>query len=275
MAPTAKSVILELLVAMRGAPLSARAAIVACALFEISENSTRVALVRLSSAGRIDAVGRGAYRLSDASEDLAREVAGWRSAEGRLRRWGGGYVAVHAGSLGRTDRAELRRRERALQMLGLREFDRGLYLRPDNLAGGVEAVRSRLYALGLEREAMIFHASSLSVDVEGRVQGLWDGEALTAAYGRSRAEIERWLKLSARLEPNVAAREAFLLGGRAIRQIVYDPLLPAPLVDEGERRAFFAAAKQIDDAGREVWRRFFEFYDAGNPSEDRLESRVH
>jgi phenylacetic acid degradation operon negative regulatory protein len=275
MAPTAKSVILELLVAMRGAPLSARAAIVACALFEISENSTRVALVRLSSSGRIDAVGRGAYRLSDASEGLAREVASWRTAEGRLRRWSGGYVAVHAGSLGRTDRAELRRRDRALQMLGFGELDRGLYLRPDNLAGGVEGVRSRLYALGLEKEAMVFLASSLSVDLEGRVQGLWDGKALTVAYRRSRAEIERWLKLAPRLEPDVAAREAFLLGGRAIRQIVYDPLLPAPLVDEAERRAFFATARQIDDEGREVWRRFFDFQDAGNPSEDGLESRVH
>src|ERR1022692_497341 len=98
MAPTAKSVILELLVAMRGAPLSARAAIVACALFEISENSTRVALVRLSSSGRIEAVGRGAYRLAEDAEDLAREVASWRIAESRLRRWTGGYVAVHAGA---------------------------------------------------------------------------------------------------------------------------------------------------------------------------------
>src|SRR5580700_3495653 len=156
MAPTAKSLILELLVAMGGAPLSARAAIVACALFEISENSTRVALVRLSSSRRIEGVGRGAYRLAEGSEQLAREVASWRTAENRLRRWRGGYIAVHAGSLGRTDRAELRRRDRALQMLGFGELERGFYVRPDNLAGGVEAVRSRLYALGLEREAIVF-----------------------------------------------------------------------------------------------------------------------
>jgi phenylacetic acid degradation operon negative regulatory protein len=275
MAPTAKSVILELLVAMRGAPLSARAAIVACALFEISENSTRVALVRLSSSGRIEAVGRGAYRLAEDAEDLAREVASWRIAESRLRRWTGGYVAVHAGSLGRTDRAELRRRDRALQMLGFGEVDRGLHLRPDNLAGGVEGVRSRLYALGLEREAMVFLASSLAADLDARAQGLWDGKALTVAYKRLRSELERWLKRAPRLEPDVAAREAFLLGGRAIRQIIYDPLLPAPLVDEGERRAFFATARQIDDEGREVWRRFFEFHGAGVPGEEVLEIHVH
>lgn len=275
MAPAAKSLILELLVALQGAPLSARAAIVACALFEISENSTRVALVRLSSSRRIEGVGRGAYRLAEGSEQLAREVASWRTAENRLRRWRGGYVAVHAGALGRTDRAELRRRDRALQMLGLRELERGFYLRPDNLAGGVEVARSRLYALGLEREAIVFLANAFAPDLEARAQNLWDGQALTAEYKRSRSELERWLKRASRLEPDVAAREAFLLGSRAIRQIVYDPLLPEPLVDEGARRSFFETVRHVDAEGREVWRRFFEFHGTTAPGNELLQSHVH
>jgi len=275
MSPTAKSLILELLVATAGEPLSARAAIVACALFGISENSTRVALVRLSSCGRIEAVERGAYRLSEASEHLAREVASWRTAQGRLRRWRGGYVAVHAGSLRRTDRAELRRRDRALQMLGFRELERGLSLRPDNLAGGVDGVRSRLHALGLERGALVFAASSLSADLDARARGLWDGKALSAGYRRARAELDRWLKRAPRLELDVAAREAFLLGGRSIRQIVYDPLLPAPLVDEAERSAFFETVRQIDAEGREVWRRFLELHGAPAPGREGTDTHVH
>jgi len=275
MAPTAKSLILELLVATGGAPLSARAAIVACALFGISENSTRVALVRLSAAGRIEAVERGSYQLTSGSEDLAREVGSWRSAESKLRRWRGGYLAVHAGSLGRADRAELRRRDRALRMLGFGELERGFHLRPDNLAGGLEGVRSRLHALGLEREAIIFVASALTPDVEYRVQALWDGKGLSAAYRRSRAELERWLRRAGRLEPDVGAREAFLIGGRAIRQIVYDPLLPAPLVDEGDRRAFFDAVRQVDQEGRQIWKRFFESHEAGLGAEAPLMSHVH
>jgi phenylacetic acid degradation operon negative regulatory protein len=270
-APTAKSLILELLVATGGAPLPARLAVTACALFDVSENNVRVALVRLASAGLIEAAGQSTYRLAAGATDLAKEVAGWHTAEGRVRSWKGGYVAVHCGALGRTDRGELRRRTRALSILGFAELERGLHVRPDNLKGGVESVRERLYGLGLEREASVFSAGSFEPQVEARVRGLWDGKALTLSYQRTRAELEGWLARASHLEPDVAARESFLLGGRAIRQIVYDPLLPAPLVDVDERRAFVDAMKQMDHEGRRIWRRFFEVSARRSPLARELE----
>jgi phenylacetic acid degradation operon negative regulatory protein len=258
-APTAKSVILELLVAAGGAPLPARLAVVACALFDLSENNVRVALVRLSSAGLIESDGRATYRLAASAVDLAREVGGWHTVEERARAWKGGYVAVHTGALGRTDRGALRRRTRALSMLGFAELERGLHVRPDNLQGGAAGVRVRLYGLGLERDASIFVASTFEPSLEARARGLWDGEALSLSYNKTRTELERWLLRAQHLEPDVAARESFLLGGRAIRQIVYDPLLPPPFVDVDERRAFVDTMKRMDREGRRIWRRFFEF----------------
>jgi phenylacetic acid degradation operon negative regulatory protein len=269
--PSAKSVVLELLVAAGGAPLPVRLAVAACELFDISQNSVRVALVRLGSAGLIEAAGRGEYRLADAAKDLAREVMSWRSAEERVKSWDGGYVAAFSGALGRSDRAALRRRARALSILGFAEIERGLFLRPDNLSGGVDEVRTRLFALGLERQAPVFTAGSFAADYEARVEKLWDGKALTASYKQGRVELERWLKRSQELEPDVAAREAFLLGGRAIRQIVYDPLLPPPLVDVGERRAFIETMKTMDREGRRIWKRFFAFSEPVEPPERRVE----
>jgi phenylacetic acid degradation operon negative regulatory protein len=258
MTPTAKSLMLELLVASGGHELSARVAIAAGALFGISENNVRVTFARLSSEGLIEASGRGAYRLTDAAEDLAREVASWRSAEERARVWHGAYLAVHSGPLGRTDRAALKRRARALSMLGFAELDRGFHVRPDNLDGGVEGIRGRLYALGLEKNAAVFVASAFSPDVEARVRALWDGKALTLSYKKLRAQLEKWLARADQLEPHVAARESFLLGGRAIRHIVYDPLLPPPFVDVDERRSFVATVRVMDREGRKIWRRFFD-----------------
>jgi len=49
--PTAKSLVLDLLSASDGAEAPVRRLVVACALFDVSENSVRVTLVRLSSAG--------------------------------------------------------------------------------------------------------------------------------------------------------------------------------------------------------------------------------
>jgi phenylacetic acid degradation operon negative regulatory protein len=158
-----------------------------------------------------------------------------------------------------------------LSILGFAELERGLHVRPDNLKGGVESVRERLYGLGLEREASVFLAGSFEPEVEARVRGLWDGKALTLSYQRTRAELEHWLARAPLLEPDVAARESFLLGGRAIRQIVYDPLLPAPLVDVDERRAFVDAMKEMDREGRRIWRRFFEFSEPRSPMARELE----
>lgn len=275
MTPTAKNLLLELLVAAGDQELPVRFAIAAGALFDVSENNVRVALVRLSSAGLIEASGRGAYRLAEAAEDLAREVASWRIAEERIRTWHGGYVAVHSGPLGRTDRGALKRRARALSMLGFRELDRGFHLRPDNLDGGVDGIRARLYALGLEREAPVFAAGSFSPDVEARARALWDGKALTASYKKLRLQLEKWMARAGSLEPDAAARESFLLGGKAIRHIVYDPLLPPPFVDEDERRSFIATTRQMDREGRRIWRRFFDFRDARGALGSSIEVRAH
>lgn len=258
MTPTAKSLILDLLIATGGAPLPARLAVVAGALFDVSENNVRVALARLSATGLIEVGERGTYRIAPGAEGLAREVSSWHTVEDRVRSWKGGYVAVHCGSLGRTDRSELRRRARALSMQGFAELGREFYVRPDNLKGGVESVRTRLYGLGLEREASVFAAQSFEPELEARARTLWDGKALTLSYKRTRAELEHWLLGAGTLEPDVAARESFLLGGRAIRQIVYDPLLPPPLVDVDARRAFIDTMKQMDREGRRLWRRFFD-----------------
>ncbi len=249
-----RSLLLNLLLAAGGRGLTVRAAIASCALFGIRENSVRVTLVRLAGADLIESAGRGVYRLGPRAIALAGDVATWRSAEERVQDWHGGWIAVHVGPLGRSDRAALRTRERALAMLGLRELDRGLCLRPDNLVGGVDGVRGRLQRLGLG-DAAVFAATQLDMVREARARALWDGAALTRAYRSTRLELEAWAARAAKLDEETAAREAYLLGNAAIRKLVFDPLLPAPLVDTDERRALAEAVRRHDAAGRAVWRR--------------------
>jgi len=256
MAPTAKSLILDLLSAAGGVALPVRKLATACALFDISENSVRVTLVRLSSAGLIEAAGRGSYRLGEAAAEIASEVATWRTAEMRVRNWNGDYIAVHGGAPVRGDRTARKRRMRALQMLGFRELERGLSVRPDNLDGGIDSVRSRLHILGLELEASVFRASSFDPALEKRARALWDVKALETSYRRSGSRLEAWLARAPGLEIDVQAREVFLLGAGAIRQLVYDPLLPAPMINVEERRAFVETVQRFDRAGRTIWRRF-------------------
>lgn len=253
MAAHPRRLILNLLLAADGQALSAREAVAACALLGIRENSARVALVRLAAAGLIEAAGRGSYRLGPQAAGLADEVATWRDAEQRVTDWQDGWIAVHTGALGRSDRVALRARDRALAMLGMRELERGLHLRPDNLAGGVAAVRERLLKLGLDAGAAVFVARDLDAAREARARRLWDGDALNAAYRRGRERLEQWLARADSLEPEAAARESFLLGNEAIRQLVFDPLLPAPLVDVEARRSFADTVRRYDRAGHRIW----------------------
>lgn len=248
-----RHLILKLLLVAEGEAMSVREAVAACGLFGIRENSVRVALVRLASAGMVEAAGRGIYRLGPNAAGLAQDVRTWPQAESRVQAWSGAWIAVHCGNLGRSDRAVLRQRDRALNLLGFRELDRGLFLRPDNLVGGVAAVRERLYKLGLEREAAVFVLAELDAGREQQARTLWDGEALNESYRRTRQQLEEWLARSESLELEVAARESFLMGHKAIRQVVFDPLLPDPLVNVAERRAFVESVLRYDHAGHVIW----------------------
>jgi phenylacetic acid degradation operon negative regulatory protein len=251
--PSPKHLILNLLLAANGETMSAREAISACALFGIRENSVRVALVRLSAESLIEAAGRGAYRFGPKATGLADEVRHWRDAEKRLCPWSQQWIAVHLGGLGRSDRSRVRARDRALAMTGLRELDPGLYVRPDNLRGGVDALRERLVRLGLDDDAPVFIASGFDATREQRARRLWDTKRLDKSYRSLRQRLEKWLANADELEPDVAAREAYLLGHEAIRSLVYDPLLPAPLVDVEARQALAAIVQHFDHAGHLIW----------------------
>jgi phenylacetic acid degradation operon negative regulatory protein len=253
--PTARSLILNLLLASEEHGQSVRELIASCALFAIRENSVRVALVRLTADGLIEPAGRGTYRLGPGATALADDVATWRTAEERVRDWTGGWIVTHVGALGRSNRVKLRSRDRALAMLGLRELERGLYVRPDNFVSSIGEVRSRLNKLGLEEAAAVFVARDFDPERETRARQLWDGDALTQAYRSTRLDLERWHAQADSLDPETAAREAYLLGNDAIRRLVFDPLLPEPLVDVDERRALAAAVRSHDQVGRTLWQR--------------------
>jgi len=270
MSPTPRSLVLNLMLgteARGGAPLGVRELLAACAVFGVAGNSVRVALARGVAAGLLVAPRRGVYALGPRARPLADEVIRWRDIASQLRPWNGDWVAVHVGAAGRSDRAALRARERAFGLLGLAEFERGLHLRPDNLAGGVAALRARLRALlpdGTDG-GTVFAIRDLSPADAARAGALWDAEALDATYRDATAQLAAWLDDADALPLERAAREVFGLGNDAIRRVVFDPLLPAPLVDAGARARFITTVVRFDDAGRAIWQRFLEGVRAPRP----------
>ncbi|MEW6706198.1 MAG: PaaX family transcriptional regulator C-terminal domain-containing protein [Pseudomonadota bacterium] len=261
MSPDARSLILNLVLGSeaRGQPeLGVRELLRACALFELPENSVRVALARAVAAGLLVAPRRGCYALGPQARPLADEVGRWRQIERLMVDWQGDWIAVHVGATGRSDRPGLRARERAFGMLGLAEFERGLHLRPNNLVGGAEAVRQRLRHLVPEgaETGTVFVLRDLCASDAAHACALWDTAALDAGYRDTTARLAAWLDHARTLPLERAAREAFELGHDAIRRVVFDPLLPAPLVDAGARSRFIKTVARHDDTGKAIWQRF-------------------
>jgi phenylacetic acid degradation operon negative regulatory protein len=261
MPPLPRSLILRLLLGTEShgdGTLSVRDLLAACALFDMPASSVRVALARGVAAGLLVAPRRGVYALGPQARPLADAVHRWRGIASHMVPWSGDWVAVHVGATGRSDRPALRARERAFGLLGLAEFERGLHLRPDNLAGGVDTLRQRLRALVPEGTdtGTVFALRGLTADDTARARSLWDGEALNAGYRDTTARLSAWVDRAHRLTLQAAARQAFEIGHAAIRQLVFDPLLPAPLVDADARQRFIDTVTRHDDTGQAIWQHF-------------------
>jgi phenylacetic acid degradation operon negative regulatory protein len=247
---------------MRGAAMPVAALVAAARLFRIDENALRVAIARLLARGQIARDERGQYRLGQAAHAIDRRVLGWRAAELRVAKWTGGWWLVRAGTLPPARSGGRRSRERALALLGFAELAPGLALRPDNLRASLGELRAELRELGLEADALVALVRELDPESEARARGLWKRDAFARSYARALAELAASEARLAALPEERAMVESFLLGGRVIRELVLDPLLPEPLAPEAERRALIAAMRRYDRAGRRAWAGFMSRYDA-------------
>lgn len=264
--PSAKSLILDLLQSLRGRSMPVRALVEAGALFGLAENGVRVALARLLARGLVERDQPGRYRLAASAQPVSRRVGGWSSADARAVRWDGDWIGAFVHALPRGDRPARRRDARALAFLGFAELESGLFVRPDNLRGGVSAARAELHALGLDPAARVLAINQLDEKSEARARRLWDGAALVRAQREAREEIERSSARLPRLRGEAAMVETFLVGGRAIRQIALDPCLPEAIAPESERRALVAAMREYDREGRARWSEFMSAHDAPHRS---------
>lgn len=263
MTPTPRSLVLDLLSTLRRGSFPVGALVAAGGFFGLEEGSIRVALARLLEAGLVARAERGRYRLGAEAAAVQGRVSAWRRAGERTRAWSGGWVGVSAPS--GAVRGERERGERALRLLGFRELGRGLRVRPDNLAGGVAAVREALQSLGLPEGALVFGLGELEAAAEARARSLWDVAALRDTWRAMRVALERSERRLPRLAAPQAMVESFLVGGRALREVALDPLLPEAIVPGREREALVAAMRRYDRLGRACWAPFLEEHGVLSP----------
>lgn len=256
---SAKSVITEVLSVVEATGhLAVRVSLLidACAIFGFSANTVRVTLVKMRADGTVDSPERGAYQLGERARELSHRVMGWRSVAKRTVDWDGSWVGVYTSHLTRTDRSALGKRSRALRLIGFRQLEEGLYIRPNNLRGGVSEVRALLGRLGAEPTAVVTRLEELSEMDHARALDLWDCESIITGYTALREQLEASSARGDELPLEEAMREAFLLGREVIRWVALDPLLPEQMVPPQERDALVEVMTRYDETGQGLWRRY-------------------
>lgn len=254
--PRAPVLILDLLVG-RGRSMSAGEICRAGALLGVSETTMRVTLARLEKRGRIRRVRRGLYEVAGTVHPLHRVIRHWQRKRAMVIQWKAGeWAAIYDGAVQRADRTAYRHHSLALSLFGFAELRPGLYVRPNNLAGGIPRMLRRLRALGLAEQAIGFKLSQLEKHIDVEARRLWDVEALSSADLKYLVALRASAERLGRLSLEAAAQESLLLGRLAIAHLVRDPVLPAELMTTKTRDQLLAEAIAYQSRARELWQKW-------------------
>jgi phenylacetic acid degradation operon negative regulatory protein len=221
-----------------------------------SEQSLRMALTRLVEQSVAANPGRGLYRLSPSGEAMRVEVRKWRNLDDLAKPWSGGWIGVFDAAIPRSDRAALRRHERAMRLRGFRELQAGLWVRPANLRDSVAELREHLRALGLHPGALVVSLNDLDDEARAKATSLWDTAAMLASYRALADELIASKRKLERIPLDTAAAESMVLGRDVIRHINLDPVLPEELMPQRALSNLIRVMSDYDQNARQIWRRF-------------------
>jgi phenylacetic acid degradation operon negative regulatory protein len=253
---TARELVLDFLSNRYPREMSAQEIMGVGAALGFSEQSLRMALTRLVEQSVAANTGRGRYRLSPSGEAMREEVRKWRHLDDLAKPWSGAWIGVFDAAVPRSDRAALRRHERAMRLRGFRELQAGLWIRPANLRDSVAELRDHLRALGLHPAAIVVGLHDLDDNARTRATGLWDTAAMLARYRTLADELLASKTRLERIPLDTAAAESMVLGRDVIRHINLDPLLPEELMPNRALVTLVRAMTDYDQQARQIWRRF-------------------
>ena len=199
------------------------------------------------------------YRLGAPAQAVDRHARGWREGEARLRRWDGHWIGVHTPEPSTSPSSD-----RALAWLG---FERLRRRSPSGPTTG-KAVPTPFVKNSASSALRRMPSSSGSIPWQIPMRRVHVGYGTetpwVAGYREATNALEQSSRALATQTNEEAMVESFLLGGRVIRQLARDPLLPDELVPGTERRAVISAMRSYDRTGRRAWSAFMARHGAAH-----------
>jgi phenylacetic acid degradation operon negative regulatory protein len=254
--PTAKRLILSLLSQPRMATLSLRQLVAWGELLGQKPAAIRVTAGRLVKEGLLETVSRGVYTIGPNGLVLRNKASEWMTALDQIRDWKGGWICVHTAHLGKANRRNVRKRERAFRLVGFKELVDGVWIRPDNLTYTPTQIYVELCQLGLEPDAVLLRSDVIEHSRSESPLDLWGSDTLNASYEKGVELLQHSEQRLRQQDLRTVTRETFLIGEQVIRQINADPLLPTDYVDASKRKKLVHAMKRYSKFCHPQWAQF-------------------
>jgi phenylacetic acid degradation operon negative regulatory protein len=219
----------------------------------IGASAMRTALSRLTREGQVENVERGLYGIGPQGRPLQSTLLSWRNHRSPPLGWNGAWLAAVIGAGDRADRTVWRRTLRTLRLRGFAEAEPNVWVRPDNITGGLDALRATLAATGGASGLLLLEATGLDPGRESEWRRLWNVPDMQARYKEMK---RRMTKSTARLEKMAladAAAETLLIGRTGVRILHFDPGLPEELCPSVHRRAMTETMIAYNQLGTRLW----------------------
>ena len=254
---SARALVLSLMSSTDASPQAIGRLIHAAALFGIEASTLRVAVTRLIKDELLESPERGIYSPGPKAQALMRRVKQWEHVAGRMVDWNGDWLVALTRHLGRSDRKQLRARERALALFGYQQTEEGFWVRPANLAGDLDGHRAGLTEIGADEDIILMRASDMAMAGPQDWASLWSPDALSRSYACAIDTMDKSMAALDGKAVDAAARETLLIGQPVIRAINFDPLLPPELGDQNGLLRMADKMRAYNKIGQACWQRYY------------------
>lgn len=253
----ARRTVLTLMNAMGGTASVARL-LRATDILGVEQGAVRMALTRLKSKKVLENPRRGVWSLSADGHSTRGYVDAWRIIQSRVMSWDEHSWVAYRASGSFQDTASGRARARTTRILGMRQWQHNLWVRPNNLVAEVVGLRARILAQADSQDDLVFLIQGLSQSDATTIRGLWDVSGLEAQYVSCVERMNAARSAAKEQSLDLAARNVYEVGDSVIRTLAIDPLLPADMIDTSLRAECIEVLRSFDVFGRHLWRQVLE-----------------
>lgn len=218
----------------------------------LGSDAVKAALDNLIRRNYITINNDNAYSILPHRSLFSQHFEQWRLSEKRRIPWDKSWVVCELPD-STTDELARKRSLWALNLLGFKKSFKGI-IRPNNLLGGIDALRMKLKVFGIEKSADLHTLNDLPEKIQTHLETqVWPVKELNQNYEDVFLKVETgYAMIRGRVSQSVLVY-ALKVGYEAVTTLAIDPLLPESMQDPAPRIKLTRILKEYEVLGKKYW----------------------